>query len=262
MLARRLPGVLPLLDDEDALEVTRIHSVAGVLEPGGGLIRVPPFRAPHHSSSMPAVIGGGGGGPRPGEASLAHLGVLFLDEFPEFARPVLESLRQPLEDGVVSVVRVAGRATFPARFQLVATMNLCPCGARGDPATQCSCAPQRIHRYREKVSRALLDRFDLSLTVPRPRGEDLAGPPGEHSEAVRGRVAGARDRLDAGAPERSTAADELLTRAVERLPLSGRGRARVGRVAATIAALAGAERVEPEHLAEALSYRPPRELTE
>ena len=131
MLARRLPGVLPLLDDEDALEVTRIHSVAGVLEPGGGLIRVPPFRAPHHSSSMPAVIGGGGGGPRPGEASLAHLGVLFLDEFPEFARPVLESLRQPLEDGVVSVVRVAGRATFPARFQLVATMNLCPCGARG-----------------------------------------------------------------------------------------------------------------------------------
>ena len=262
MLARRLPGVLPLLDDEDALEVTRIHSVAGVLEPGGGLIRVPPFRAPHHSSSMPAVIGGGGGGPRPGEASLAHLGVLFLDEFPEFARPVLESLRQPLEDGVISVVRVAGRATFPARFQLVATMNLCPCGARGDPATQCNCAPQRIHRYREKVSRALLDRFDLSLTVPRPRGEDLAGPPGEHSNAVRGRVAGARERLDAGAPERSTAADELLTRAVERLPLSGRGRARVGRVAATIAALAGVEHVEPEHLAEALSYRPPRELTE
>jgi magnesium chelatase family protein len=175
---------------------------------------------------------------------------------------VLESLRQPLEDGVVSVVRVAGRATFPARFQLVATMNLCPCGARGDPATQCSCAPQRIHRYREKVSRALLDRFDLSLTVPRPRGEELAGPPGEHSEAVRGRVAGARARLDGGAPERSAAADDLLTRAVERLPLSGRGRARVGRVAATIAALAGAESVEPEHLAEALSYRPPRELTE
>jgi magnesium chelatase family protein len=263
MLARRLPGILPLLDDDDALEVTRIHSVAGVLEPGGGLIRVPPFRAPHHSSSMPAVIGGGGGGPpRPGEASLAHLGILFLDEFPEFARPVLESLRQPLEDGVVSVVRVAGRATFPARFQLVATMNLCPCGARGDPATQCSCAPQRIHRYREKVSRALLDRFDLALTVPRPRGEELAGPPGEASEPVRERVAAARARLQESAPERSPEADSLLTRAVERLPLSGRGRARVGRVAATIAALSSAERVEPEHLAEALSYRPPRELTE
>ena len=113
MLARRLPGVLPLLDDEAALEVTRIHSVAGLLEPGGGLIRVPPFRAPHHSSSMPAVIGGGGGGPRPGEASLAHLGVLFLDEFPEFARPALESLRQPLEDGVVSVARVAGPRHVP-----------------------------------------------------------------------------------------------------------------------------------------------------
>ena len=207
------------------------------------------------------MIGGGGGGPRPGEASLAHLGVLFLDEFPEFARPVLESLRQPLEDGVVSVVRVAGRATFPARFQLVATMNLCPCGARGDPATQCSCAPQRIHRYREKVSRALLDRFDLSLTVPRPRGEDLAGPPGEHSARPRPRRGRARTPR-AAAPDERAAADELLTRAVERLPLSGRGRARVGRVAATIAALAGVEPVEPEHLAEALSYRPPRELTE
>jgi magnesium chelatase family protein len=262
MLARRLPGILPLLDDDEALEVTRIHSVAGILVPGGGLIRVPPFRAPHHSASAPAIVGGGATGPRPGEASLSHRGVLFLDEFPEFARPVLESLRQPLEDGIVTVARVAGRAAFPARFQLVATMNLCPCGARGDPAAQCACTPQRIHRYRERLSRALLDRFDLSLTVPRPRGEELAGSAGEASEPVRLRVVEARRRLRESPPGLGAAAAQLLTRAVERLPLSGRGRARVARVAATIAALAGADEIAPEHLAEALSYRPPRELTE
>ena len=262
MLARRLPGILPALDDDEALEVTRIHSVAGVLAPGAGLIRVPPFRAPHHSASMPAIVGGGVAAPRPGEASLAHRGVLFLDEFPEFARPVLESLRQPLEDGVVVISRVGGRAVFPARFQLVASMNLCPCGARGDPAGHCACPPDRVHRYREKLSRALLDRFDLALTVPRARGLELAGPPGEPSAAVRARVLAARDLIDAGAPELERESGDLLTRAVERLPLSGRGRARVVRVAATIAALAASERIAPEHLAEALSYRPPRELSE
>ena len=262
MLARRLPGILPLLDDDAALEVTRIHSVAGVLPPGAGLIRVPPFRAPHHSASTAAIIGGGHGTPRPGEASLAHGGVLFLDEFPEFPRPALEALRQPLEDGVVTVARVAGRAVFPARFQLVATMNLCPCGARGDAAVRCACTPQRIQRYREKLSRALLDRFDLALTVPRARGEELAGPPTEPSEPVRERVLTARRRL-AGSPlELTDEAGQLLTRAVERVPLSGRGRARVSRVAATIAALASAELVGVTHLAEALSYRPPAELTE
>ncbi len=261
MLARRLPGILPLLDDDAALEVTRIHSVAGVLPPGAGLVRVPPFRAPHHSASTAAIVGGGTG-PRPGEASLAHRGVLFLDEFPEFPRPALEALRQPLEDGVVTVARVAGRATFPARFQLVATMNLCPCGARGDPGAQCACTPQRVHRYREKLSRALLDRFDLSLTVPRPRGEELAGPPAESSAAVRERVLGARARLSGGAPEFTDEARKLLTRAVERVPLSGRGRARVARVAATIAGLAASDLIEVPHLGEALSYRPPAELTQ
>jgi magnesium chelatase family protein len=262
MLARRLPGILPLLDDDAALEVTRIHSVAGVLAPGAGLIRVPPFRAPHHSASTAAIIGGGHGAPRPGEASLAHGGVLFLDEFPEFPRPALEALRQPLEDGVVTVARVAGRAVFPARFQLVATMNLCPCGARGDVAVRCACTPQRIQRYREKLSRALLDRFDLALTVPRARGEELAGPPTEASEPVRERVLTARGRLSGTPLELTDEAGQLLTRAVERVPLSGRGRARVSRVAATIAALASAEHIGVAHLAEALSYRPPVELTE
>ncbi len=262
MLARRLPGILPRLDDDRALEVTRIHSVSGVLAPSTGLVRVPPFRAPHHSASTAAIVGGGGRGPQPGEASLAHCGVLFLDELPEFARPVLESLRQPLEDGVVFVARVLGRAVFPARFQLVGTMNLCPCGARGDPAARCACSPQRVQRYRERLSRALLDRFDLALTVPRPRGDELAAPPGEPSRVVAERVLQARARLQEERPELTPAANELLTRAVERLPLSGRGRARVARVAVTVAALAASEAVEPEHLAEALSYRPPKELVE
>jgi magnesium chelatase family protein len=207
-------------------------------------------------------VGGGATTPRPGEASLAHHGVLFLDELPEFARPVLESLRHPLEDGVVTVSRVMGRAAFPARFQLVAAMNLCPCGARGDPAAECACTPERVHRYREKLSRALLDRFDLTLAVPRARAAELAGPPGETSEQVRNRVVDARRRLHDAEPPFGDDSQKLLTRAVERLPLSGRGRARVVRVATTIAALAAADAVAPEHLAEALSYRSPRELGE
>ena len=259
MLARRLPGVLPTLTPDDALEVTRIHSVAGLLLPGRPLIVSPPFRAPHHSASVAAIVGGGPG-PRPGEASLAHRGVLLLDELPEFVRPALEALRQPLEDGIVSIARAQGMALFPARFQLVATMNLCPCGGRGDPAVECSCSSQRLAAFRDKLSRALLDRFDLVVTVPRPLAQELAAPPAEPSAPVAERVARARELLRVSPPRRTPTADELLTRAVERLPLSGRGRARVARVASSIAALARADTVLPEHVAEALSYRVPREL--
>ena len=259
MLARRLPGILPRLDDADALEVTRIHSVAGLLPAGARLIRTPPFRAPHHTASTAAVIGGGPT-PKPGEVTLAHRGVLLLDELPEFLRPVLEALRQPLEDGTVAVARVGGRIVFPARFQLVGTMNLCPCGARGDPTADCNCSPQRLDRYRERLSRALLDRFDVVVALPRPRATELAAPPGEGSAPVQARVTAARERLAAATLAPTPAADALLTRAVERLPLSGRGRARVARVARTIAALADATTVATEHVAEALAYRSPSEL--
>jgi magnesium chelatase family protein len=260
MLARRLPGILPPLSRDAALEVTRIYSVAGLLAPGRPLVRTPPFRMPHQSASVAAIVGGGPG-PRPGEATLAHCGVLFLDELPEFQRPALEALRQPLEDGVVSIARAEGRATFPARFQLVAAMNMCPCGGRGDPAAECVCSAQRLAAFREKLSRALVDRFDLVVALPRPRAAELSGRPGPASATVRGRVVEARERIRACPITRTEAAGALLDRAVERLPLSGRGRARVGRVARTIAALASSAAVEEEHLAEALAYRSPRELT-
>ena len=258
MLAQRLPGILPPLTRDESLEVTRIHSVAGLLPPGRPLVTKRPFRMPHHSASTAAIVGGGAG-PQPGEATLAHHGVLLLDELPEFARPALEALRQPLEDGVVSVARVAGRALFPARFQLVATMNMCPCGGRGDRAAECSCSPQRLAAFGDKLSRALLDRFDLVVKVPRPRASELAAAEGEPSSAVRARVVEARARVREPCAIAS-AASALLDQAVERLPLSGRGRARVARVARTVAALAGSREVLPEHVAEALSYRSPTEL--
>ena len=260
MLARRLPSILPPLSTAEALEVTRIHSVAGMLSPGRPLITSRPLRSPHYNASVAALVGGGPG-PRPGEVSLAHRGVLVLDEFAEFQRPALEALRQPLEDGVVSIARVGGRATFPARFQLVAAMNLCPCGARGDPAADCKCSPQRLAAFRDKLSRALLDRFDLVVAMPRPRAAELAAPPGEASDVVRFRVATGRRQLEARRADWTKEATELLDRAVERLPLSGRGRARARRVAETIAALAGEPAVGADHLAEALSYRSPTELS-
>ena len=259
MLARRLPGILPPLTREEALEVTRIHSVAGVLPPGQALVAEPPFRAPHHTASTPAIVGGGPG-PRPGEASLAHRGVLLLDELGEFPRPSLEALRQPLEDGFVAIARIAGRVVFPARFLLVGTMNLCPCGARGDPAAECSCSPQRLAAYREKLSRALLDRFDLVVTVPRARSREVAGGDGEPSVDVRARVVAAAERLEGEPPHVGERAWALVARAVDTLGLSARGHARVTRVATTIAALANAVEVGPEHVAEALSYRSPTEL--
>jgi magnesium chelatase family protein len=255
MLARRLPGILPPLTLDQALEVTRIQSVAGVLPPGRPLVERPPFRAPHHTASTAAIVGGGPG-PRPGEVTLAHRGVLLLDELGEFHRPALEALRQPLEDGVVAVARVQGQCVFPARILLVGTMNLCPCGARGDPAAACSCSPQRLASYRDKLSRALLDRFDLVVVAPRAHSCEL-GAPGEPSSAVRERVVAAAARES---PPLSAAAEQLLDRAVDSLPLSARGRAKVARVAATVAALAGASAVAPEHVAEALSYRSPAEL--
>src|SRR5215831_11556740 len=214
MLARRLPTILPRLTRQEALEVTRIHSVVGLLPPERPLVAEPPFRAPHHGASAPAVIGGGPG-PRPGEVSLAHRGVLLLDELPEFSRPVLEALRQPLEDGVVAVARVGGNALFPARVLLVGTMNLCPCGGRGDPAVECGCSAQRLAAYREKLSRALLDRFDLAVAMPRTRALELTAAPGERSAAVRERVVEARARLRASLPRRSEEASELLSSAVD-----------------------------------------------
>jgi magnesium chelatase family protein len=259
MLARRLPGILPPLSPGEAIEVTRIHSVAGMLAADRPLVTARPLRSPHYSASVAALVGGGPG-PKPGEVSLAHRGVLVLDEFAEFQRPALEALRQPLEDGVVSIARVGGRAVFPARFQLVAAMNLCPCGARGDPAADCKCSPQRLSAFRDKLSRALLDRFDLVVAMPRPRAVELAAPPGESSDPVRHRVAAARERLDVARAGWTKEATELLDRAVERLPLSGRGRARARRVAETIAALASESTVGVEHLSEALAYRSPTEL--
>ena len=260
MLARRLVGILPPLGDDEALEVTRIHSIAGLLPRERPLLTDPPFRAPHHTASVAAIVGGGSG-PRPGEATLAHRGVLFLDELAEFPRPALEALRQPLEDGTISIARVEGKAVFPARFQLIASMNMCPCGARGDAALECSCSTARLAAFRDKLSRALLDRFDLVVAMPRPRARELAAAPAEASEPIRARVVAARERAATGAsPVRTAPADELLGRAVDRLPLSGRGRARVARVAQTVALLAGAEEVLPEHVAEALAYRSPTEL--
>ncbi len=260
MLARRLPGILPPLSTAEALEVTRIHSVAGMLSADRPLVTARPLRSPHYNASVAALVGGGGSALRPGEVSLAHRGVLVLDEFAEFQRPALEALRQPLEDGFVSIARVEGRAVFPARFQLVAAMNLCPCGARGDPAAECKCSPQRIAAFRDKLSRALLDRFDLVVAMPRPRAVELAAAPGEASAPVRERVESAREWIESGRPPWSKEATDLLDRAVERLPLSGRGRARSRRVAETIAALAAKPEVGAEHLAEALSYRSPTEL--
>ncbi len=276
MLAARLPGLLPPLDPGEILELAMVKSVAGA---SGelGLTPARPFRSPHHAASMAAVVGGGPQA-RPGEVSLAHKGVLFLDELPEFQRGVLEALRQPLEAGAVTVSRARMRATYPARFQLVAAMNPCRCGHLDDPKLACAKAPRCAADYQGRVSGPLLDRVDLAIDVPAVMPSDLAlAPPAEGSSAVAARVAGARERAAArlaaaGAPQlrtnaeiegdlldavcgRDADAEALLQNAAQRLKLSARGYHRVLRVARTIADLDGAARIARPHVAEALSYR-------
>lgn len=269
LLASCLPGILPPLSPDEALEVSMVQSVAGALE-AGRISRARPFRAPHHSASM-AALTGGGLKVRPGEVSLAHLGVLFLDELPEFQRAVLDSLRQPLETGTVDVARANAHVSFPARFQLVAAMNPCRCGHAGDPARNCHKYSRCVGEYQARLSGPLLDRIDLHVHVGAVSARDLAlPPPAEGSAAVAARVAAARDRakargvranaeLDGAALERFAAPDEagrrLLLEAADKLRLSARGYTRILRVARSIADLAGAETVGRAHLAEALSYR-------
>jgi magnesium chelatase family protein len=278
LLASCLPGILPDLAPSEALEVSMVASVAGTLE-GGQLRRNRPYRAPHHSASMAALVGGGLK-VRPGEVSLAHLGVLFLDELPEFQRPVLDSLRQPLETGTVSVARANAHVTFPARVQLVAAMNPCRCGHLGDAALACSRAPKCAADYQAKISGPLLDRIDLHVDVEAVSASDLTlPPPAEGSAEVAERVTAARAvqtaRYDGEAARTNCEADgelldkvatpdepgrALLAQAAEAMRLTARGYTRVLRVARTIADLSGSEGVGRVHIAEALSYRrqPPR----
>ncbi len=274
LLARRMPGILPALTFDEALEVTAIHSVAGLLGAGGALVRARPFRSPHHTASDAALVGGGGL-PRPGDITLAHHGVLFLDELPEFGRRALETLRQPLEEGVVRLARAAGTVVFPAAFTLVAAMNPCPCGYAGQPSRPCGCTPDAVARYHGRVSGPLRDRLDLTVDLaPVPFDALTAAPSGEASAGVRRRVEAARavqreraartgaavnSRLPPAALEAVARlgpdAMRRLSTAAERLRLSGRAVHRTLRVARTIADLESSSDVSSEHVLEALQFR-------
>ncbi|MEM6792852.1 MAG: YifB family Mg chelatase-like AAA ATPase [Acidobacteriota bacterium] len=273
MLARRLPGLLPPLTLAESIEVTKIHSLVAE-QPPSRLLAIRPFRSPHTGTSTAGMVGGGSI-PRPGEASLAHGGVLFLDELPEFKRDTLEALRQPLEEGLISVVRTRARFDFPARISLVAAMNPCPCGHRGDPRHDCRCTPPLVERYRSRISGPLLDRIDLHVEVPALSLQELKGPPSESTETVAGRVLEAREiqrrRFGAACPTPVNAAmdpeqlrsfcvltDEariLLDSAFERLKLSARAVTRILKVARTIADLEAAKKILPTHIGEAIQYR-------
>jgi magnesium chelatase family protein len=270
MLSKRLAGVLPPLSFAEAIETTKVYSIAGLLAPGAGLLRARPFRAPHHSISDAGLLGGGPGTPRPGEVSLAHNGVLFLDEFPEFPRNVLELLRQPLEDATVTIARSNMTLTFPSSFMLVAAMNPCQCGFFGDSTRECRCTPAIIQRYLGKISGPLLDRIDIHIEVPAVPYKELRGNvTTESSTDIRRRVEQSRviqqrrGAINARMPARlirkqcalDDAGERTLEMAVRRMGLSARAHDRILKVARTIADLDQSDSVSAKHVAEAVQYR-------
>ena len=270
MLAKRLAGILPPLTFEEAIETTKVHSIAGLLPSGAGLLHQRPFRSPHHTVSDAGLLGGGAGVPRPGEVSLSHHGVLFLDEFPEFPRDVLEMLRQPLEDGSVTIARSQMTLCFPSTFMLVAAMNPCACGFYGDATRECRCTPALIQRYLGKISGPLLDRIDIHVEVPAVPYQELRGKTASESSAeIRARVEGvravqqARGYYNARMPTRlirthcalDSSGERTLEMAVRRMGLSARAHDRILKVARTIADLGGSETVSAKHVAEAVQYR-------
>jgi magnesium chelatase family protein len=279
LLARSFPSILPNLTLEESLEITRIYSVNDMLPSDSPLIRHRPFRAPHHTISHAGLVGGGRW-PRPGEISLAHRGVLFLDELPEFDTRSLEVLRQPVEDKIVTISRAQGSHTFPANFMLIAAMNPCPCGYYGDPVKECTCSSTNVLRYQKRISGPLLDRIDIHIQVPRVDYEKLSGERlGEKSETIRARVEKARTRQrarfagsnlqcngDMGPGEVrqfcevDSAGKNLLRAAMQQMQLSARAYHRILKLARTIADLAESDKIETPHLAEAIQYRPRKQI--